>query len=145
MNRTEFDELLGIPNKRVLGDIRFIQGGAGPILQFQGISVENSLGWEISLNGSYNPLTGFIKFNFVAKGVGPICRVCVKGKVHNGSRTHKHDLRYETCPTQNLPYTIDRPDLENMNARQVWDDLCRRANLVHDGQFFDPDLVLNHN
>lgn len=108
------------------------------MLIFDNVRVENSLGLEVRLNGKYNPLVPSVIFNFRILDVGPVCRVCVNGAVHNGSRTHKHSLQKEEDPRVNLPYSESRPDLEDKSPRAVWEDLCKRARIKHVGAFVDP-------
>jgi hypothetical protein len=59
------------------------------------VRVENSLGLDLRFNGKYYPLLPSVVFNFRILDVGPVCRVCVDGSMHNGSRTHKHSLQSE--------------------------------------------------
>ena len=63
---------------------------AKPNLIFDQIAVENSLGWDVLLNGTYKPDIPAISFNFVIRGVGPVCRIDVNGTIHGpAGRTHK--------------------------------------------------------
>lgn len=125
--------------RRVLADIAFgEQSDTSPLLVFENVRLENSLGLDLRLNGKYNPLVPSIVFNFKIRGVGPICRVEINGTMHKGSRTHKHSLQNEDDPRQNLPYAGHRPDLEGKTARGVWEVLCSQARIEHEGMFADP-------
>ncbi len=142
MTRLEFIQLRDLPGKTVEADIVWrSERGTRPNKIFNRILVKNSLGLEVWLNGTYKPVLPGITYNFVLVGTGPICRVVVNGPEHSGlGRTHKHDLQDPTDsePARNLPTAIARPDLDGKNARQVWDVLCRQANILHRGKFHDP-------
>lgn len=141
MNREEFQRLRDLPDKIINTDINFeLQNGLGPNLVFSQIRVENSQDLDIILNGTFKPDIPSVTFNFVLKGVGPICRVDVNGTIHgNAGRTHKHDLRRESDPRQSLPTAFARPDLEGKTAREVWEILCEQAHIIHQGHFHDPE------
>lgn len=143
MNRHEFEALRDVADKRIAADIVFQQRKeTSPNLTFDEVVVENRLGFDVVLNGTYKPALPAVTFNFVLRGVGPICRVCVNGTIHRGAgRTHKHDLRHDddTKGHKNLPEAVARPDLEGRSAREVWETLCRQANIVHSGAFVDPE------
>jgi hypothetical protein len=85
VTRREFDELRDLPDKEVIGDISFSAAGeTAPLLTFENVRVQNSLGWDLRLNGKFNPLIPSIVFNFRIRDVGAICRVEVNGTVHGG-------------------------------------------------------------
>src|SRR3972149_11518740 len=113
MNRAEFEQLRNLPKKRIVAYIEFVAAkNTVPNLVFEGIAVENDLGWEGLLNGTYRADVPSISFNFVVGGTGPICRLEVNGPLHPGpGSTHKHELRREDDPRQNLPRPTSRPDL----------------------------------
>lgn len=143
MNRTEFEALRNLPDKIVAADIVFAQKNSTTLV-FQDVAVSNSLGIDLVLNGSFKPDIPAVKYNFCIKGVGPICRpICridVNGSIHgNEGRTHKHDLRSESCPRNNLPHAQQRPDFENLTAKQVWTKICLMANIQHTGRFEEPE------
>ena len=141
MNRQEFEQLRDLPGKRVAADIRFAAvKGASPNLLFSEVPVENSLGLEVVLNGTYKPALPAVTFNFVLRGTGPICRVTVNGTHHkDAGRTHKNDLRREEDARLNLPSALARPDLDGKTAREVWQTLCQQANIEHVGEFHPPE------
>jgi len=141
MNRNEFDVLRNLPGKRIAADIRFESKQAtNPNLTFEEVSVENSLNYEVVLNGTYKPDIPSVTFNFVLRGTGPICRLCVNGTIHPGSgRTHKHDLRQDSDPRNNLPAAIARPELEGRSVKEIWETLMAQANISHTGIFHDPE------
>lgn len=140
MERHEFEQLRNLPGKRITADITFVSmNGMGPNLVFEQVIVENSLGWDVVLNGTYKPGIPAITFNFVLKKVGPICRVDVNGTIHGAAgRTHKHDLQREDDPRLNLPTALPRPDLVGKSAKDVWEILCKQANIMHVGKFNEP-------
>jgi len=121
-------------------EIRFsAQPGMGPNLVFEQVKVENTLGYEVHLNGTFKPQIPSVTYNFVLKGVGPICRIDVNGTIHKeAGRTHKHDLRRESDPRNNLPTAVARPDLEGRSAREIWTILCEQANITHNAEFHNP-------
>ncbi|HJT77233.1 MAG TPA: hypothetical protein VJ739_08525 [Gemmataceae bacterium] len=146
MTRDEFEELRRSP-KTIEGDIAFYPYEQdAEVWVFEGIKVENHLGYTLFLNGAYDPRTGYIKFNFALKAEGrrqsgPICRLEVRGKVHrDAGRTHKQDLREPRCMRRNLPHAVARDELEKLGLRQVWETLCRQANIDHTGQFTEPPV-----
>ena len=141
MNCQEFEQLRDLPGKWVTADIRFAAvKGASPNLIFGEVAVENSLGVEVVLNGTYKPGLPAVTFNFVVRGTGPICRVTVNGTPHKeAGRTHKNDLRREEDSRLNLPTAVTRPDLEGKTAREVWATLCQQANIEHVGEFHPPE------
>jgi hypothetical protein len=141
MTRQEFQQLRDLPGKEITGDIQFAQSNhTRPTLTFENVHVDNALGIEVLVNGAYLPDTGKTSFNFHIKSAfGPVCRVCVNGPIHPGAgRTHKHDLRKDSDPRQNLPTAIERTDLENKTPRQIWDTILEQANITHTGRFQDP-------
>jgi hypothetical protein len=140
MDRQAFEELRRLPDKVIRSDIRFApERGFGGNSVFRDVTVENRLDWDVVLNGTFKPLLGAITFNFVVRGVGPICRVDVNGTIHReAGRTHKHELKQKEDPYRNLPFALPRPDLVGRSAREVWTTLCHDASIHHEGNFFDP-------
>jgi hypothetical protein len=112
MNRREFEQLRDLPDKEIRADIEFRRvTGAGPNLIFDGVPLENSLEWDVLLNGTYKPDIPAATFNFVVRGVGPVCRLDVNGTRHGqAGRIHKHDVTDEHDPRRNLPTVVARPD-----------------------------------
>lgn len=144
MTRAEFELLRNLPDKRIAADIAFQQSKAtSPNLTFENVPVENSLGLEVLVNGTFKPNLPCVTYNFHIKTAGgPVCRVCVNGTKHgNAGRTHKHDLRHESDPRNNLPTAVARPDFQNKTAREVWATLITQANIQHTGTFTDPETT----
>lgn len=140
IDRAQFEALRDLPCKVIASDIVFQSGrDTRPNLTFDSIAVDNSLGHDVVLNGTYKPGIPSITFNFVLRGVGPICRVDVNGTIHgDAGRTHKHDLTATGDPRLNLPHAIARPDLEDISVWEVWQMLCQQAKITHTGLFVDP-------
>jgi hypothetical protein len=141
MNRAEFEALRNLPGKLITSDIQFeLKQPTSPNLVFEDVKVENSLNYDVVLNGTYKPSIPAITLNFVLRGAGPICRVCVNGTIHPpAGRTHKHDLRKDSDPRNNLPTAVARPDLDNLpTVKEVWDILLQQANIIHTGTFTEP-------
>lgn len=90
------------------------------------------------VNGLWKRNVPTVIFNFYIRAQGPICRICVNGQMHDGFRTHKHELMKEEDQRTNLPSVVARPDLENLSPKQVWDILMINANITHTGQFHEP-------
>ena len=152
----EFRALRDAPGKMIEADIEFQpMADASEIWEFRDVPVENQFGYAISVNGTYDPRIGYIKFNFVLRdGVkrkgrrgkqqgrgraGPICRLEIKGRVHPGAgRTHKQAVTTPTCVRDNLPVAEARPDLEKLGLREAWGWLCQQAKIEHKGQFIVP-------
>jgi hypothetical protein len=141
MNRNEFEQLRNLPGKRITGDIVFTAPRDGkPNLVFDQVVVANDLQWDVLLNGTYKPGIPAVSFNFVIRGLGPVCRIEVNGPIHgDAGRTHKHDLRSADDPRLNLPNAVARTDLEGRSAREVWEMLYQQANIIHEGTFHDPE------
>jgi hypothetical protein len=143
MNRTEFEQLRNLPGKKISTDISFsTKSDSSPNMTFENVPVDNTLGWNIVLNGTFKPHIPSVTFNFHQKGVGPICRLDVNSTIHgNAGRTHKHDLMDETDqkPAKNLPHAVARPDLDDKTVTQVWQTLCKQAQIDHQGVFNAPD------
>jgi hypothetical protein len=140
MDRQEFVALRDLADKTIEGDIAFLSHPAsGPNLIFGDVEVQNSMELDVVLNGTYRPQIPSVTFNFSVRGVGPICRVCVNGAKHrDAGRTHKHDLRKDSCPRQNLPVAVARPDLEDLKPSEVWEKIRSDAQITHNGTFADP-------
>ena len=140
MNRNDFELLRNLPGKVISADVEFVvRTDSRPNLTFEQVRVENDLGYDVTLNGTYKPLIPSVTINFVIRGVGPICRIDVNGPKHgDAGRTHKHDLREEECPRRNLPHAVPRPDLADKTPTEVWRIIREQANIVHTGAFRDP-------
>ncbi len=141
MTRQDFEKLRDLPNKEITSDIAFEKKKeTTPNLVFDQVPLDNSLGVDIVLNGTYKPAIPSVTFNFVLRGVGPICRLCVNGTFHkNIGRTHKHELVRDDDPRLNLPIAIAQPDLDGKSMKEIWATLCRQANIIHTGKFIDPE------
>jgi hypothetical protein len=142
MNRQEFEHLRNLPDKQIIADIVFIPSKyVSTTLILDRIPVLNSSGLELFLNASYIPDIPSLKFNFHVTGIGAICRLEVNGKVHKpAGRTHKHSVKTDSCVRTHLPSPDARPDLDlnTQTVKQIWDILCREANIVHIGEFVEP-------
>ena len=141
MNRQEFELLRTLPGKVIAANIEWTSPrDAKPNLIFELVPVQNSLEWDVVVNGTYKPDVPSVSYNFVLRGVGPICRLDINGTVHHpAGRNHKHDLRRDTDPRNNLPSAFERNDLAGKSAREIWVELCRLANITHTGTFKDPE------
>jgi len=140
MTREEFQALRDLPDKRITDDIVFTTTASNSSnLTFDNVRVENALGVDVIVNGTFKPSIPTTIFNFYIRGQGPICRVCVNGNIHDPvGRTHKHELRREEDQRTNLPTAFARADLENLSPKQVWDILLKDANITHTGKFIEP-------
>jgi hypothetical protein len=142
VNRDDFQALLALPGKRVVGDLEFVHDpDKAPLRPLRSLAVQNTGEWTVKLDGWYHPDHNSLSLTFsCAQADGkPICRVDVRGIEHDdGGRTHKHELRRETCPRKNLPTRIERQDFETMAFPEIWRNLCQMANVDHQGVFRDP-------
>jgi hypothetical protein len=53
------------------------------------------------------------------------------------TRTHKHSLQNDTCPSLNLPYARERNDLDiatQHSVIEIWEAVCSEANIFHQGK-----------
>lgn len=142
MNRSEFEAIRGLPEKRIRADIRFVKARAtAPAVVADGIVVENTAGTELRMNLSFNPESGSKTINVYVPGLGPICRLDVDGPAHRpAGRSHKHALQTERCPDRNLPDAVaDRPELSGKAFRDVFKAFCDMARIEHDGTIDAPD------
>jgi hypothetical protein len=142
MNRPEFDAIRDVPDKKIVGDIRFSRPGAlAPAVAAQNIPIQNSQGIDLRLNITYNAEVGSKTFNVHVPGTGPICRLDVDGTNHgDAGRSHKHALKGERCPDRNLPDDVTgRPDLAGKGVREVFEEFCQMAQITHEGVFAAPD------
>ena len=144
MNRTEFEALRDLPNKRIQQEIRFARRGAlKPAIEADNIVIENAHGVDLRMNLHFNPETGSKTVNVYVPGTGPICRLDVDGAKHgDAGRSHKHALVTERCPDRNLPDNVTaRGDLSGKSMRIVFDEFCRIGTISFDGDFGDPEGV----
>jgi hypothetical protein len=141
MNRQEFQQIRDLPEKKISVDIVWsAPRDSKPNIIFEQVPVENSLQWDIILNGTFKREIPSCTFNFVLRGTGPICRVEVNATIHEDvGRNHKHELRKDTDPRNNLPSAIRRDDLVGKSAREIFEVLCKEANIIHTGQFQNPE------
>lgn len=142
MTREDFQALLAIPDKRIVGDLQFVEDpDKAPLRRVRPLVVQNTGEWTVKVDGWYNPTHNSLSLTFsCAQADGkPIYRIDVRGVEHDeGGRTHKHELRRDSCPRKNLPTRIARPEFETMTAPEIWSNLCQTANVVHQGIFHDP-------
>lgn len=135
MNRNEFEALRSLPGKYLDGDVVFSRpkNCHGPF-SLNEMRLHNTLNEPIKLTGHYDPRVPKFTFNFVREGTGPICRLDVNGTVHKDvGRNHKHELRKESDPAANLPTAYKRDDLASLSMEDAWRQLCKEANIVHNG------------
>lgn len=145
MDRFEFEQLRDLPDKEILKDVNFVsKKSARPVYVLEPLPVGNSLGLDLLLGGTYNPVIARISFNFIIRGVGPICRFCINGRLHPGAgRTHKHDLTQESDPRHNLPTSVvERPDLAGISLQDAWRRICAQAKIRHAGKLSGPTGLL---
>jgi hypothetical protein len=137
MNRAEFEQLRDLPDKRIEGNIIFsLPGGSKPIHIITPLPVQNALGIDLVLQGSYNAEIRKLTVQFLVRGIGPICRLCINGRLHRAlGRTHKHDLHDEDDPGKNLPQAVSRTDLSGPPLETVWRTICKQAKILHNGSF----------
>jgi hypothetical protein len=142
MNRLDFEILRNLPGKRIRGLIRLSRKQAThPLLTADRIAIENNQGVSLWMNINYNPETGAKGINVTLVGEGPICRLDVDGSRHGDSgRSHKHSVQDESSVRRSLrDGVIARADLDGKRLREVFDDFCAAAHIIHEGQFEDPD------
>lgn len=141
MDRHKFQALRDIEAKEISEDIKFEPKRLGDSsMAFSDVQVQNGLDVTVILSGRYNPRIPSLTFNFYVPGIGPICRLDVNGQNHKDvGRYHKHDLRRDSDPRNNLPSAIQRDDLKGMAIKDIWEMLCEQANIKHTGRFFAPD------
>jgi len=147
MDRHTFETLRDLPGKTISVPIRLSQKqSTQPILSADRIPIENSEGVTLWMNLNYNPETGAKGINVTLVGEGPICRLDVDGANHrDAGRSHKHSLQDERSIRRCLrDGVIPRADLSGKPMREVFDDFCRSANIVHTSTFADPESEVGH-
>lgn len=141
MTRSEFETLRALPNKRIVADIIFTSSSnSKPNLTFENVAVENEMGYDVRINGTYQPEIPTLTLNFVVREAGgPVCRFCVNSNPHkDAGRHHKHEMRNERDPARNLPSAHDRADLKEKTPSEIWAMVLRQSNIEHTGRFYDP-------
>ena len=132
MDRDEFEWLRDQPGKRIRGDLVLRRRGG----RFSGVAEIEGAGRRLTLQARFVPdRDDLITFNVVAAGIGPICRLDIRGARHrDAGRTHKHALRRKACPGSNLPHADPRPDLAELDLQQGFRCFCRMAGIAHEGR-----------
>lgn len=136
MDRTEFEALRDLPEKIIPSDVRLtFSPRTDPVLTADDIGIINKASVDLILNLTYLPGRRGFKINVHARGIGPICRLEVNGPEHPGAtRTHKHALRTNRCPNQNLHRdVVARPDLKGKTMLEVWREFCSMSSILHQG------------
>jgi hypothetical protein len=138
MDRSEFESIRDIPNKRIVGELKLYRRGA--VLESLELKIENELNVDLRLNVTLNPEAGGKKFNVHIPGIGPICRLEVDGLQHGeAGRSHKHALKKPECPRRNLHEDVTpRPELAGKELQEVFVEFCRLANIECEGEFEIP-------
>lgn len=143
MFRLEFENLWAEADKCVTDDIAYRKetGGHKDLYCFDYVPVICQSGVALSVSGSYSCRTGAITFTFTVDGLGPVTRYCLGGPEHrDATRYHQHLLRDGKDPRRNLPYAEARPSMEEMGAKQAWEQICKDADIAHTGMFFEPEV-----
>lgn len=146
MERGDFERLLALPEKTILGNIVFAPSKShGQSLIAQKIRVKNAQNLPLYLNATYRILVPSYSFNFSIRGVGPICRLDVNDSEHLGlGRTHKHSLSGPDDPRRNLPSAVSLPQLEEASIETAWRWLCNQAKIVHNGRLILPEKPVTY-
>lgn len=142
MNRRDFETLRDLPGKTIPGPIKLSQKQAThPLLTADRIPIQNSQGVSVWMNINFNPETGAKGINVTLDGEGPICRLDVDGSCHgNAGRSHKHSVQDENSVRRSLrDGVVPRPELSGKSLREVFEDFCIAAHIVHEGAFDAPD------
>lgn len=141
MDRKEFEKLRDLPDKKIIGSIKFQQKAQGRPTLVASAKIQNSLGADLRIDISYNPEVGNKTFNVLIENVGQICRLDVDGSPHRpASGSHKHSLQMASCIAGNLGRNVaDRPDLAGKTMTDLFREFCAMANIEHVGTFESPD------
>lgn len=140
MDRAQFVALRDQPDKRINGDISFQRKQDLRPQLMADATIERSGGPPLRITMLYNPETGTKGICVIPPGAeGPVCRLDVDGQRHrDAGRSHKHALQTPECPRRNLPDATARPELSGLTMKQVFDQFCSEANIVHAGTFHEP-------
>lgn len=141
MDRTGFEALRDLPDKRIEQNISFTQRRpTAPLLIAEDVRIASSANVDLRLSIMHNPDVGSTTFNVHVPGTGPICRLDIDGPPHRPcGRSHKHSLKTERCPDRNLPEgVVDRPDLSGKPVAELFQEFCRMAAITHVGTFEAP-------
>jgi hypothetical protein len=142
MDRAEFEKLRDLPGKSIEGDIALSPPMAGAAyLESEKIPILNSEDVPAFVVVRWNPQTDSKTVNVAVRGVGPICRLDVDGRIHEpAGRHHKHSLRSAACPEENLKRDLQRrDDLAGATIQQVFAEFCRIAGVEHVGTLKVPE------
>jgi len=144
VERSEFERLRNLPDKRIVGDIRLTQrSDISAAWEAKDIPIINAEGVDAQLTVQVVSETGAKTLNVKIAGIGPICRLEVDSRPHKpAGRSHKHALRTPNCPHENLKHdVIDRSDLSGFSLKEVFDAFCQMAHIIHEGTLIlPPDL-----
>ena len=144
MERSKFERLRDLPDKRIIGDIRLVQrSDISAAWEARDIPIVNAEGMDARLTMRLVAETGAKTLNVKITGIGPICRLDVDGRPHRpAGRSHKHALRAAACPRENLKRDVtDRSDLNGRSLQEVFEAFCRMAHIDHEGALIVPPDV----
>ena len=141
MGRDEFDQLWKA-QKSIVDDIEFVRDDDSlHNFVFSEVIVHGTEAAFV-LNGHYDCLTGYFSVNFIIPGVGPVHRYDLGGdRHHSAGRYHEHRIETLHCARRNLPFALERSDLEGLTPSEAWQKICAEASIVHTGSFFPPEVL----
>jgi hypothetical protein len=141
MERSEFEELRDLPNKRITVDVVLRRKKIGSVV-FKSLPVPilGDDGPIANLHVTFNEATEEKNINVTVVGVGPICRLDVDSNLHApAGRSHKHALLTPDCPSENLRRQLTaREDLAGLPVDRVFAIFCEMAHIEHTGNFSIP-------
>ena len=137
MDRKEFERIRDAPGKEILGDIVLRKFKENSAVLTCKKKIDNRLGYKAFLHIKFNQETSEKNLTVSIDKVGPVCRLDINSRPHKPcSRNHKHSLRTEKCPSENLTRDVSaRDELANKEIDEIFRIFCNNAKIVHNGNF----------
>jgi hypothetical protein len=141
ITQSEFDTLLGDPDKWITGDLRWSPDeDHSPALVFKA-EVESVVGYPILIRGRFNPEAGKLSFALLHRGTGRIYGLDLGADHHNPScqmvgDLHKHEWTDVAADKDayvpvDITAGVERPV-------EVWEQFCAEASIDHRGTLARP-------
>lgn len=141
LTNAEFDAILNDETKYIEDDIRWSEDeDHSPSVVFRA-EVRNDAGWPLLIAGSHNPLIPRTSFHLIHRHAGRIYGLD-HGKQHqnpDGSFAgEKHKHKWDETTRDKAAYEPDDITASASEVRDVWEQFCHEARIVHRGQMQAP-------
>ncbi|MBE9126039.1 MULTISPECIES: DUF6978 family protein [unclassified Coleofasciculus] len=141
LSQDEFEELITDTNKRIEGDIRWLDDeDHSPAVEFR-VEVVSDAGYPIFIKGSYNELAQKLSYVIIHRAAGRIYGLDL-GQDHRNpdgeqvGEKHKHrwDELYRDKKAY-VPPDITAPITEPVT---IWQQFCLESRITHNGIMQEP-------